>query len=70
MSMPSSKILPGDPVVIRGRAIEVGTDALQVLIDDGVRFSITIWAPARECARPDDFGELKPMVPPVSVPDR
>lgn len=61
---PSQKILPGDPVVIRGRAIEVGSDFLQVLIDDGVKLSITIWAPARECARPEDFDELKPIVQP------
>lgn len=58
--MPSRKISRGDTVYVRATAIEVGSDALQLIIDDGVLLSITAWVPARECARLEDIGELKP----------
>lgn len=58
--MPSRKIRPGDTIYIRARAEQVGTDALQVVIDDVVRLAITVWVPARECARLEDIGDLQP----------
>ena len=58
--MPSRKILPGDTVYVRATAVQVASDALQIVIDDGRWFGLTIWAPAGECARLEDIGELKP----------
>ena len=58
--MPSRKILPGDTVFIRATALEVCSDFLQVRIEDGAFLFITNWVPARECARLEDIGELKP----------
>lgn len=59
--MPSRKIHEGDTVFIRAEAISVGTDFLQVRIDDGQALTITSWVPARECARHEDIAELKPI---------
>lgn len=58
--MPSRRISPGDTVYIRATALEVCSDFLQVRIEDGAFLFITNWVPARECARLEDLGELKP----------
>lgn len=55
---PSRKIQPGDTVYVRATAIEVGSDFLQALVDDGSKMSVTIWLPSRECARLEDLAEL------------
>lgn len=60
--MPSRNCLPGDTVFIRATVVSAGTDFFQVLIDDGVKLAITNWVPARECAKHEDIGELKPIV--------
>jgi hypothetical protein len=57
---PSRKIQPGDTVFVRATALEVGTDFLQAVVDDGFQLAVTIWLPSRECARPEDIGELPP----------
>jgi hypothetical protein len=59
--MPFRKILPGDTVYLRATALQVASDGLQVVIDDGVKFGLTVWVPAGECARLEDIGELKPI---------
>jgi hypothetical protein len=58
--MPSRKIVAGDTIYIRATALEVGSDALQAVVDDGYRIAITHWFPSRECARLEDIGELRP----------
>jgi hypothetical protein len=58
--LPSGKCLPGDTVYVRAQLLQAGSDGFQILIDDGVRLSITTWVPARECAKLEDIGELKP----------
>lgn len=58
--MPCRKVVTGDTVFIRATVIEAGSDYFQVLVDDVLKFSITCWVPARECARHEDIGELKP----------
>lgn len=58
--MPSRNILPGDTIFVRAEALAVGTDFVQVRIDDGVSLTITSWVPARECARHGDIDQLKP----------
>jgi hypothetical protein len=63
--MPARRVLPGDTIYVRAVALEVGSDALQVVIDDGQLMSITAWVPARECARHEDIGELKPALRPI-----
>ncbi|MBR0855460.1 hypothetical protein [Bradyrhizobium liaoningense] len=58
--MPSRKIHPGDTIYVRATALEVHPDFLQVRIEDGAMIFITNWVPARECARLEDIGDLKP----------
>jgi O-acetyl-ADP-ribose deacetylase (regulator of RNase III) len=50
----------GDIGYVRVRVIVAASDAFQVLIDDGVALALTVWVPARECARHEDIGELRP----------
>jgi len=59
--MPSRKVLPGDTVFVRAEAIAVGSDFMQVRIDDGVALCLTVWVPSRECSKAEDIGELKPI---------
>lgn len=60
--MPSRKIREGDPVVVRGEAVSVCSDAVQVRFQStNGMITVTQWMPASECARPEDFGELKPL---------
>nr|WP_311538594.1 hypothetical protein [uncultured Bradyrhizobium sp.] len=68
--MPSRNCLPGDTVFVRATVLSAGTDFFQVLIDDGVALSITNWVPARECAKREDIGRLKPIVRRGSYLDR
>ncbi|MCK1501475.1 hypothetical protein [Bradyrhizobium sp. 188] len=58
--MPSRKVLPGDTVYIRAVAEEVASDGLRCAIDNG-SWAVSVWVPARECARHEDIGELKPI---------
>lgn len=51
-------ILAGDTVFVRATALEVGTDFLQAVIDDGSALCVTVWLPSRECARFADLAEL------------
>jgi hypothetical protein len=59
--MPSRMMQAGDTGYIRMTVVEAGADYFQVLVDDGVAMSITSWVPARECARLEDIGELRPI---------
>lgn len=59
--MPSRNIRPGDTVFLRAEALSVGSDFVEVRIDDGQALCITAWVPARECARQEDICELKPI---------
>jgi len=56
--MPLRKIRDGDTVYVRATALEVGTDFLQAVIDDGSALAVTVWLPSRECARLEDLAEL------------
>ncbi|MCK1402051.1 hypothetical protein IVB45_17390 [Bradyrhizobium sp. 4] len=58
--MPSGKVVTGDTVYVRATAEEVASDGLRVLIDSG-NWAVSVWVPARECARHEDIGELKPI---------
>lgn len=59
--MPSRKCHAGDTVFVRGTVLEAASDGFQVTFDDGVMFGVTVWVPARECARLEDVGELRPI---------
>jgi hypothetical protein len=59
--MPSRRIQEGDTVVVRGQALVVADDYLQVVFDDGGALTVTTWVPSRECARIEDIAELKPI---------
>ncbi len=59
--MPSRNCKAGDIVFVRATVIEAASDAFQVLFDDGGQFSETRWVPARECAKLEDLGLMKPI---------
>ncbi len=59
--MPSRSCQAGDTVFIRATVLEAGSDYFQVLIDDGLKFSITAWVPAVECAPAAEVHLLKPI---------
>lgn len=58
--MPSRKIREGEFLYVRAKAVLVQPDCLQIVIDDGSRMALTTWVPARECAKLEDIGELRP----------
>jgi hypothetical protein len=60
--LPSIGYREGDTVYVRARVVSAGSDFFQVVVDDGELLSITQWVPARECAKPEDIGRLKPIV--------
>lgn len=68
--MPSRRCQAGDTVVVRATVLQAASDALQVVFDDGYALSITAWVPARECARIEDVGLLKPIIRRGSYLDR
>lgn len=57
---PSLKIQPRDLILVRGLALEVASDGVQVRFDDGANFLATFWVPARECALIPDVAQLPP----------
>lgn len=60
--MPSRRIQEGDPVIVRGEAVSVCSDAVQVRVENASgTHGVTQWFPASEVARPEDAGELKPI---------
>ena len=59
--MPSRSCQEGDTVFIRATVLMAASDFFQVLIDDGQAVAITTVVPARECARHEDIGRLRPI---------
>jgi hypothetical protein len=60
MDWPSLKIQPRDLILVRGLALEVTSDGIQVRFDDGAKFLSTFWVPTRDCALIPDVDKLPP----------
>ena len=59
--MPSRSCQEGDTVYVRATVLMAASDFFQVLIDDGSSIAITTLVPARECAKHEDIGSLRPI---------
>lgn len=59
--MPHREVNDGDEVFIRAQVLQACSDAFQVRVLDYPNMAVTVWVPARECAKAEDIGRLLPQ---------
>jgi hypothetical protein len=59
--MPSTRCREGDVVFVRAVVLQAAEGLFEVRVEDRASIGVTIWVPARELARAEDIGLLKPI---------
>jgi hypothetical protein len=54
------KMQAGDTVFVRATALEVWSDVAQIRIEDHPSLAVTLWVPASEVTRAEDFADMRP----------